>query len=481
LEYVAEDLGFSLAPYYDDQVGNNFAVGAAGTGENNSNNDDIEPFFPGVKLPGLATEITDFENSLGSANADPNGLYFVWAGPNDFLDYLGGSNPSDPAILIEQAVTNMVDNITRLMDLGAEKLVVPNMPPLGRLPFSKEFQEEATAVSIAFDGGLALALDNLGLGSDSSDTEIIPIDIFTITEGVIAEPAQFDLTNVTDAFLLSGLPLPTEPTAKTGFLFWDIFHPTTEGHEIFGDAILQTLNGEIPFPSFNQIAGTPKNESLVGTKINDNMDGFAGRDTIVGFAGDDRLEGWEGNDWLFGNQGNDILSGGEGRDELSGGLEDDLLLGGDGNDTFSGGGGSDILIGNAGNDSLWGGRDADYILGGDGKDTLSGEQGDDLLHGGAGNDFLSGGIGNDLLRGGEGKDNLTGNGGADLFELAENQGTDMIADFKSGTDLLILSGSLTFGSLSFSDNQLSVTATGKTLAILNGIDTTTLTEADFVQ
>jgi phospholipase/lecithinase/hemolysin len=480
LEYLAQELELSLNPYYDDGVGNNFAVGAAGTGENNSNNDDIMPFLPGVELPGLANQITDFENSLGAGNAEPNALYLVWAGPNDFLDYLGGSNPADPAFLIEQGVGNLVDGITRLTDLGAENLVVPNMPSLGRLPFSTEFQGEATAISIAFNGGLALALDNLGVVSEPSEAEIIEVDLFALTEAIAADPESFGLSNITDPLLLSGFPLPTDPTEKTGFFFWDIFHPTTETHELYANNIFQTINGEIPQPAFNEIVGTSENDYLFGTQTDDNIDGFAGNDLIFGFAGNDRIEGWDGNDWLFGNKGNDILNGGSDRDYLWGEQGDDLLFGGAGDDRLWGDRGQDILIGGSDRDYLWGEQGDDYLLGGAGDDKLWGNWGNDTLNGGGGNDFISSDAGDDLLDGGEGNDTLIGNGGADIFELALNNGTDTIQDFQVGTDLIILSGSLTFEELSFSDNQISVTATSETLATLIGVDTTTFSEANFI-
>ena len=41
LEYLAEDLELTLDLYYDDEEGNNFAVGGARTGTGNSNNDEI--------------------------------------------------------------------------------------------------------------------------------------------------------------------------------------------------------------------------------------------------------------------------------------------------------------------------------------------------------------------------------------------------------------------------------------------------------
>jgi phospholipase/lecithinase/hemolysin len=476
VEYLAEDLGLTLDPYYDNGVGNNFAVGAAKTGTGNSNNDDIAPFLPGVTLPGLTGEIDDFESSLNNGNANADALYVVWAGPNDFLDYLGGGVPADPAVLIEDGVDNIVDNVNRLTDLGAKNLVVPNMPSLGTLPFSAEFQDEATAISIAYNGGLSLAFDNLDLGGDSLETEVVEVDLFTANETIAANPEQFGLSNATDPLLLSGL----NPTETTGFFFWDIFHPTTEAHALFAETIEQTISGKIPQPTFNDTVGTAERDFVFGTQAEDNIDGLAGNDLIFGLNGDDRIEGWAGNDLLLGNQGNDIIDGGDDLDYIWGGVGDDLLFGGGGNDWILGDRGKDILIGGEDRDYLRGGYDDDYLLGGDGEDSLWGSQGNDTINGGGGSDIIRGNEGDDLIDGGAGDDILFGNAGADIFELTPDFGTDQIVDFQAGRDRLMLSGGLIFGDLSFNDYDISVTATDETLTILSGVDTTILAESDFI-
>ncbi|RCJ23027.1 hypothetical protein A6S26_00205 [Nostoc sp. ATCC 43529] len=98
---------------------------------------------------------------------------------------------------------------------------------------------------------------------------------------------------------------------------------------------------------------------------------------------------------------------------------------------------------------------------------------------GNGNDTLLGGNGNDRLSGGFGNDTLTGGNGKDKFVLAPTQGTDTITDFCKGTDLIGLSGGLSFSQLSFSGHNIIVTATDEILASLTGINTTTLTAANF--
>ena len=370
----------------------------------------------------------------------------------------------------------LLDNVTHLADLGAENIVVPNMPSLGRLPFSAEFQDEATALTIAYNGGLSLTLDNLNLGEASLETEVVEVDIFTANENIVANPEQFDLSNVSDPLLESGL----NPAETTGFFFWDNFHPTTEAHSLFADTIAQTIDGEIVQPTFNDLIGTTESDSIFGTQAEDNIDGLAGDDLISGGEGEDSLEGWSGQDLLFGDRGNDIIDGGEDDDTIDGGDGDDLLFGSEGNNTILGNSGKDILIGGGDRDYLLGGSDADYLLGGAGQDLLLGNKGNDTLNGGEGNDLVSGGNGDDLIDGGAGSDTLFGGDGADIFELTPNFGTDRIEDFQASSDLLMLSGGLSFDDLSFSNSNISLTATDETLATLSGFDTTTLTESDFV-
>lgn len=164
-------------------------------------------------------------------------------------------------------------------------------------------------------------------------------------------------------------------------------------------------------------------------------------------------------------------------DSLIGTIGNDIINGGNGNDTIYGGAGNDSLDGGNGNDVLYGDG---LVDGGAGNDTLNGGNGNDTLYGGGGSDRLFGGNGNDLVYGGAGSDNLTGGNGNDIFAFAALEGTDTITDFSDGSDLIGLYGGLSFGQLSFSGNNILVTSTNEILATLTGINTTTLTAADFV-
>lgn len=77
-----------------------------------------------------------------------------------------------------------------------------------------------------------------------------------------------------------------------------------------------------------------------------------GFENVFGSPGDDTLSGDAGANLLFGDAGNDSLSGGENNDELQGGVGDDSLIGGLGNDNLAGGAGSDRFVFNSPDEGL---------------------------------------------------------------------------------------------------------------------------------
>ena len=248
-----------------------------------------------------------------------------------------------------------------------------------------------------------------------------------------------------------------------------------------GDDTIQGGRGD------DVIRGEDGDDRLDGGSGDDSEVAGNGDDTLIGGSGDDSLDGGNGDDSLLGGSGDDSLRGGNGRDTIAGGAGDDsldgrsgadTLDGGSGNDLVRGGGGSDVIAGGAGDDSLLAGTGDDRVGGGDGNDVIHGRNGDDDLYGGAGNDILTGDGGDDVLVGGLGNDTMTGGGGDDIFVLAAGDGADRIRDFAAGSDLIGLAGGLSFGDLAFAGSDIS--AGGETLATLDGVDATTLSEFDFV-
>jgi Ca2+-binding RTX toxin-like protein len=178
---------------------------------------------------------------------------------------------------------------------------------------------------------------------------------------------------------------------------------------------------------------------------------------------------YDDHSWKFGGNGNDSLSGSIGNDTIDGG---------DGNDHINGYSGHDTLIGGDGDDTITG-------------DGGSGYAGNDILFGNAGNDDLRGRDGNDQIDGGSGSDNITTGSGLDKIILRIDDGgntlsdADIITDFTDGSDNFGLDGGLLFSQLVIAQgsgayaSDTIISKGSEYLAILQGIDVSLLSDADF--
>ncbi len=182
------------------------------------------------------------------------------------------------------------------------------------------------------------------------------------------------------------------------------------------------------------------NEGLSGEAAGDVLNGI---ENLRGSGFSDTLVGDSGANELFGGSGADALWAGDGDDVLTGGVGADLLQGQAGSDTASyaeATGGVFVrlwsgegLSGEAAGDVLVG---IENLQGSAFGDTLAGDDGANNLAGGGGSDALWAGGGDDVLTGGAGSDLLNGQGGADTFVFVDGSGTDTVADWQDGIDLL---------------------------------------------
>jgi len=213
----------------------------------------------------------------------------------------------------------------------------------------------------------------------------------------------------------------------------------------------------------------------------ENANGGSGSDVILGNHLHNKIRALDGNDSIHGNAGNDWINGNKGLDSILGGEGNDTLRGGKDNDQLQSNNGDDFLNGNMGDDLSEGGNGNDTVRGGKDNDTLRGELGDD---------FLYGDLGNDMLTGNEGRDSFNFN--------ASNGGQDVITDFTTGEDVLVLSNSFFTSSAqvlaSINNNGVLDTGNGNSIqvgtggstVIINGVSieipgsAAQLTEADII-
>lgn len=212
VEYLAAKLGITYSQ------ADNYAVGSATTGTFDAD---------GPQFPGMATQLGAY---LGANPvADPNALYIVWGGANDFA---AGAvfAPSVP-------VNNIAEEVMALAQHGAKHILVPNLPDLGSLPatagLSPQEQAFINQQTGIFNDGLEETLDILR--KDLPVDDLWLMDVNTLFHNVAADPAAYGFTNTTDAYLadLTGNP--------NSYLFWDGEHPTTAAHALLGDLAFATV------------------------------------------------------------------------------------------------------------------------------------------------------------------------------------------------------------------------------------------------
>jgi thermolabile hemolysin len=459
------DLPLSLA--------NNFSVAGAATDNTNYNESTLM-----TDLPGLADELQGFLGGLNGQPADPNALYVVWAGANDI--FLQPTTP--PAVVIGQAVTNLGTTVGTLQAVGAQHILVMNLPDLGLTPYarSNNLSSELTALSSAFNGALQGALAGPGL-------QATLIDIFSTFQDVVANPAAYELTNVTDA-AFNGTTVIGNPA---DFLFWDSVHPTDAGHRLIANAVLEALsdtaqvniqvtdNTSPPLLTVRNFPGSEANSLRVELSASDaspadqsglfqyvvNWGDGSPVQTVTAESSGTALT------HTFATSGPQRVSASV-RDQdgdTSATLSEVVFRGTENSDQFtlitighnkvrviSGArtvamlntadfdrlvilalGGNDLINavsvlkpvevdGGAGRDQILGGRGDDILRGGLGDDFLNGFNGHDLMFGDSGHDILFGGAGNDTLDGGAGNDYLFGQAGDDW--LIGGSGLDWLLD-----------------------------------------------------
>ena len=221
--------------------GNNYAHGKAMTTGTDG--------FLGLFIQDIDEQVDNF---LGTT-FDPDALFIVFAGANDLLDGVADINAS---------VGNLTTDINRLINAGAENILVGNLPLLGLTPrFNGDPVQAAlmSALTESFNVALGTALDTLE--SSSPGIDLFRLDVEQLINDAVANPAAFWLANVTDSaapglqFDSSGYDPNLIVDEPGTYLFWDDLHPTTAAHALLADFALDAVTYEADFDFDGKVDG----------------------------------------------------------------------------------------------------------------------------------------------------------------------------------------------------------------------------------
>ncbi|MEM7020285.1 MAG: SGNH/GDSL hydrolase family protein [Pseudomonadota bacterium] len=221
VEYLSTALGLT----YD--ADSNYAWGGAESGTGGASAGPIS-------VLGVTAQVGQFIVDTGGT-ADPDALYFIVVGGNDLMRGVSEtSSTEDISNVVNETVGNIMNAVDTLSIAGAVNLVVSgidvSMTPRA-LNKNEDGRQAWKTASDQFNQSLATALNNV------STSSINFFDLATITDNVLANAADFGITNTTMACLVNG-QLCENPST---WFFIDDIHPTTAAHEIIADAAFSVV------------------------------------------------------------------------------------------------------------------------------------------------------------------------------------------------------------------------------------------------
>jgi len=231
----------------------NFAFGGAQSGNTNLTVlfDAPEPGQPSfaagaaaksLVIPGLSQQLDWFEETVQHANKKD--LFWLWIGTNDFL----GAALTSPTLAPDMNVVagNVYGALSRMADRGAEYIVLPNLVPTGKIPLLSfvglppEVLPVLDQITAAYNyqvlpGVLAQ------FSADYPDVTVIPVDIASVTEDLLATSGL-----ITSVPCQLAVPADVGAAGCAPFFFVDTVHPTETVYAAWADAAAAAIRAAVP-------------------------------------------------------------------------------------------------------------------------------------------------------------------------------------------------------------------------------------------
>jgi phospholipase/lecithinase/hemolysin len=221
--------------------GTDFAVGGAQSG--------TTPFYTAA-LGDLPSQLAAFQLA-NPGGANTNGLYTIWIGSNDLRAILATNpTPAQAAVDVAAVAANVDKAINFLAADGAKNFLILTVPDLGKSPAAIATGPlgvaAASALSFTYDNLLVnggSGIPSLGSLASADGVKLSVLDTFSLIDGIVAQPAKFGFTDVTDQCLVGAVNYAggTPCANPSQYLFWDQLHPTAAGASIVASFAQQAI------------------------------------------------------------------------------------------------------------------------------------------------------------------------------------------------------------------------------------------------
>ncbi|XP_074283016.1 GDSL esterase/lipase 7-like [Silene latifolia] len=206
------------------------------------------------------------ESQLSTVYGDPtklsqqlsNSIFLISVGSSDYIDnYFVPLSPSskfhDAPKFAQLLIDRLSLQLKRLYSLGARKLLVTEVPPIGCSPtgvkptkalmHKGECDEEANNIVSMFNKHLPFLLTNLT--STLQGSHVVLAHIYSTTYDVITNPSKYGLRDSTNPCCrtwfnggLQCIPEQTPCSNPNEHFFWDGYHPTEAAFSIMATEFL---------------------------------------------------------------------------------------------------------------------------------------------------------------------------------------------------------------------------------------------------
>lgn len=222
-----------------------YAYGGAGVSEEDG---DDEVFFT------LRREITTYLLTHHD-KASEDSLYVVWIGANNYL-----ALPSEAEKVLQSVHVGILHSLQRLVEKGAKHILVVNLPDLGRSPAALQLDAVAEMNYFTREHNNLLAKAVSHLQQEYPEVQWLYYDLYHAFNEVLEHSQDYGFTNITDTCIDSSAvddltktsvlkmvaaakPGMKQNDACSGYLFFDLVHPTAIAHKILGERARAMLDG----------------------------------------------------------------------------------------------------------------------------------------------------------------------------------------------------------------------------------------------
>ena len=230
VEVLAQDMKLTkwAKPAYRNPAFGNYAVGYGRARE-----------VDGDPLPSLYDQVQAWiDNGYCTGAPMDNTLFIMDAAYFDLGDVIAGQ---DPFVILPGMTASIAENIGILYECGARKLLFAYIPPLETSPIVPPPQDPTAPSLSAVYNYVFLQPILQSYASEPFNMNISVVDYFALVSGMMATPAAFGLTNITDSCVTLGVTEGAFCKDRDGHFFWDPLHPTKKVHAMFAAFALEQL------------------------------------------------------------------------------------------------------------------------------------------------------------------------------------------------------------------------------------------------